>query len=88
MRYKLKEASREPVTEGKCRHYWLIESANGPTSRGVCKFCGAEKEFYNWWPEFTFLRRNIDIFELPDSPDIESGRESADLELEESGANL
>lgn len=32
-----------------CRHYWIIDSPQGPTSRGVCKFCGAVKEFYNSW---------------------------------------
>ena len=26
-------------------HYWRIDSAKGPTSKGVCKYCGAEKEF-------------------------------------------
>ena len=28
-------------------HIWKIESANGPTSRGVCG-CGAELAFYNF----------------------------------------
>ncbi len=88
MRYKLKEVPRKAVTESKCRHYWMIESANGPASRGVCKFCGAEKKFYNSYPSLTILRRNTDVFELPDSPDIEPDREGDDLELEGSGANL
>ncbi len=30
-----------------CRHHWLIESAHGPTSMGICKFCGVEREFSN-----------------------------------------
>ena len=30
-----------------CAHHWLIESSNGPTSFGICKHCGAVKEFYN-----------------------------------------
>jgi hypothetical protein len=30
-----------------CRHHWLIESPHGPTSLGVCKLCGARKEFRN-----------------------------------------
>ncbi len=30
-----------------CRHHWIIEVPNGPTSRGVCKRCGAEREFRN-----------------------------------------
>ena len=28
-------------------HHWLIESAHGPTSPGMCRLCGAEKEFLN-----------------------------------------
>ncbi len=31
-----------------CRHHWLIESPNGPTSWGICKYCGARKEFKNY----------------------------------------
>ena len=30
-----------------CHHYWKIEAANGPQSKGVCKICGAEQEFQN-----------------------------------------
>ena len=26
----------------------MIESASGPTSKGVCKYCGAVKEFKNY----------------------------------------
>ena len=31
----------------ECCHHWIIESVTGPTSRGLCKNCGAEKEFLN-----------------------------------------
>lgn len=34
-----------------CHHYWIIEVPEGPTSRGVCKFCGEEKEFDNLGPD-------------------------------------
>lgn len=38
----------KPVeTLGGCRHHWKIEAANGPFSKGVCKFCGAVQEFQN-----------------------------------------
>jgi hypothetical protein len=23
----------------RCRHHWIIETANGPVSRGVCRNC-------------------------------------------------
>ncbi len=28
-------------------HYWLIESPDGVESEGVCKLCGAKREFRN-----------------------------------------
>ena len=31
-----------------CQHHWLIESPNGPVSKGVCRLCGAEREFQNY----------------------------------------
>ncbi len=38
-----------PETEVKdrCCHHWIIESPNGPNSKGVCKFCNQEREFAN-----------------------------------------
>lgn len=35
------------VEEDTCAHHWLIESPNGPTSRGTCKACGELREFKN-----------------------------------------
>ncbi len=32
----------------RCRHHWMLERADGPISRGVCRFCGAEREFRNY----------------------------------------
>jgi len=37
----------EAVAEPTCRHHWLIESPHGATSMGICKLCGAHKEFRN-----------------------------------------
>lgn len=28
-----------------CAHRWRIESPNGPTVKGVCRLCGAERAF-------------------------------------------
>ena len=33
----------------RCRHYWLIETPNGATCKGICRFCGEEKEFASSW---------------------------------------
>ena len=30
-----------------CTHHWVIDSANGPVSRGVCKLCQEVREFGN-----------------------------------------
>ena len=88
MKYKLKEAPRKPVTESKCRHFWVIEDASGPTSRGVCKFCGAEREFLNSWPDSRFIGQDTRLFELPNLLDVESDTEREDSEPKESNANL
>ena len=31
----------------QCTHHWLIETAAGPVSKGMCRFCGEEREFSN-----------------------------------------
>jgi hypothetical protein len=36
-----------PIAKTTCKHHWLIEPANGPTSRGICKLCGEVKLFDN-----------------------------------------
>ena len=30
-----------------CPHYWVIDAANGHTSRGVCQLCNEVREFVN-----------------------------------------
>lgn len=82
MEYKLKEAPKKPATENECRHYWVIEDAYGPTSRGVCKFCGVEREFYNSWPNSSFVGRDTHVLELPDLLDVELEEGGEDSELE------
>ena len=39
---------RKSAVEEVCHHYWIIKSAAGPVSQGVCKFCSAKKEFGNY----------------------------------------
>ena len=31
-----------------CAHHWNIEPAEGPTSKGVCTYCGEERWFANY----------------------------------------
>ncbi len=53
---ELKTVTREGESEGgapsgnewiTCRHHWLIETPDGPTSLGVCRICGLERKFDN-----------------------------------------
>ena len=32
-----------------CCHHWVLETPNGPTATGVCKYCGKTQVFYNSW---------------------------------------
>jgi hypothetical protein len=36
-------------------HRWRIDEPSGPQSTGVCKVCGAEKQFRNWLADMDFI---------------------------------
>jgi hypothetical protein len=36
-----------PTSIKECAHHWMLPRPGGPTSNGICKFCGAEREFSN-----------------------------------------
>ncbi len=38
----------DPSEGDPCAHHWLIESPDGETSRGVCRICGASRQFANY----------------------------------------
>jgi len=46
-----KIAPDEAAKKGKCCHYWVIETPEGPISKGVCKVCGEVKEFDSFGPD-------------------------------------
>ncbi|MBI4284587.1 MAG: hypothetical protein HY670_01630 [Chloroflexi bacterium] len=50
-------AAPEAETKSDCCHYWVIETPNGANSRGVCRFCKAEKEFINSYLDFRQQQR-------------------------------
>jgi len=75
MRQKIKDVSEKHISEDECLHHWVIEIADGPTSRGVCKICGAEKEFINSMPDYTAPKREKNVFALPELPDIDFDKE-------------
>ena len=49
-----KQATIQAQDQATCRHHWVIESPTGPISRGVCKVCGAVKEFQNYQFDFSW----------------------------------
>ena len=48
MRQEIEAAPEKLIGEAECRHYWIIDSPKGRTSKGICKLCGVEKEFLNY----------------------------------------
>jgi len=42
------ERRHNPPAVEECDHYWIIEGAVGPVSKGVCNLCGVQKEFKNY----------------------------------------
>ena len=81
MRYKsrniaVKDRPEEQLAKEGCQHCWIIELANGPTSEGSCKFCGAKKIFFNSMPDyFSMARGNANPLKLPKMPGIEFDKE-------------
>jgi hypothetical protein len=71
MKSRVKEKTVEKPAEDECHHFWVIEVANGPKSRGQCKYCGATKEFYNAFPDFNPMRRSANPLSLPKLPEVE-----------------
>ena len=68
---KVKEKAREYVTSDQCHHYWIIEVANGPKSRGICKYCGETRDFMNSIPDLSPLKPRNNPLDLPEMPDVE-----------------
>ena len=58
-----------------CVHFWMIEEADGETSKGKCKYCGTTKEFVNnaFEPSVRFVELPIATFGLA-SEAIKIGR--------------
>lgn len=73
---KVKERIEQQKSEEQCNHYWDIEAADGPVSRGVCKRCGETREFFNSFPDFNSLRKPSSPFNLPNLPDVEIDEDS------------
>ena len=68
---RVKKSGEESVVPESCPHYWLMETAVGRTSRGVCKWCGEEREFLNVLSEYTPpVTRDKNPLGLPDMKQV------------------
>ncbi len=65
MRNRSNVEEKKPAEVKTCQHYWNIEAATGPISRGICKICGEEKEFLNSWSSSNYMGKDAQIFNLP-----------------------
>jgi hypothetical protein len=43
----VKAREQQSGRSASCRHHWLIQAPNGATSQGICKRCGARRDFPN-----------------------------------------
>jgi len=48
--FRRARARKSAAQETACVHFWEIEPAVGPVSKGVCRRCGAVREFRNFFP--------------------------------------
>ena len=65
MRDRNEDKEKKSAVTTACRHYWSIESADGPTSRGICRVCGEEKEFLNSWSDANYKGKDPRVLDLP-----------------------
>lgn len=64
-------AERPEATE-TCRHHWIIETPNGPFSRGVCKLCGEERDFENLYYGYSQVNEPVKPSSLYGLVDIDT----------------
>ncbi len=38
----------DEAEQPRCQHFWVIEPAQGPESRGTCRTCGETRDFKNY----------------------------------------
>ena len=44
---KIKSLPQKTVVRESCCHHWVIEYPSTRTSKGICRLCGCEREFFN-----------------------------------------
>jgi hypothetical protein len=76
MRHKAREKPGDIVARDQCHHYWIIEMANGPVSKGVCKYCGEVRDFMNTMPAPSSPRRQANPLRLPKMADVKLDKDT------------
>ena len=56
---KPRPVADEEKTAPQCRQHWIIEPADGPVSRGMCRVCRETREFRNSISEIE--RESLDL---------------------------
>jgi hypothetical protein len=73
---RVEERTKDYVPDNQCHHYWIIEVANGPKSKGVCKHCGEVRYFLNTMPDWNGLKRDTHPLDLPKMSKVKLDEES------------
>ena len=72
----VEENPEEARDENACNHFWVIEIANGPQSRGQCKLCGEAKTFHNSITNINDPKRKGNPLKLPKMSQVKLEKES------------
>lgn len=73
---KIEESIREYRPVEICHHFWIIESANGPKSRGICKYCGEKRDFLNTIPDLNAPKKKGNPLDLPEVERVKLDKDS------------
>ena len=73
---KIVQQKQKQIPRVGCAHYWIIESPQGPVSKGVCKYCGAVSEFSNYMPYPSWEGKMPKLPERHEMSDIKPGDDS------------
>ena len=73
------QIAREDQPAPTCCHYWIIETANGPISRGECEICHEVRDFKN--SVFDMDRGSQDIRSRKQTVEEESGQETVAIQV-------
>ena len=77
-----KTFSTEVLEAPSCQHVWVIDTPNGPSSKGVCAICTEEKEFQNYI-EGSAWGYDVSIEQLSGGSRIPTGRSTTGKSLAE-----